>query len=177
MAENDLDLVRRGLLIENHFGWQDYNDLATKTTPLQLTLADTWYEITNDGLGPYSNKTHKIFDHKDIWKPATNSFDFSSLNVGDVVFLRLSAYIATSNANVNVAGKLRMAIGSAIEYDLPFYGGLIKNTGEHYITTTTVLYIGNTETRDCPAKVIGMADATGVSIVTDGWFITSLCRN
>jgi hypothetical protein len=31
-------------------GLEDYNDTAT--TPISMPLAGTWYNLTNDGLGP-----------------------------------------------------------------------------------------------------------------------------
>lgn len=175
MPENDIDLVNRGLLIENSFGWQDYNDLATKTTPITLT-ANTWTNLSNDGAGPYSQMSHKIFDHGNIWNTSTNSFNFSGLSIGDVILMRLSATITTYNSNINVGGKLRLAVGSAIEYDVPFFAGLIKSSGSHYITTTTMIYIGSTETRDYPGKVMALSDTSGTKVEVDGWFITSLCR-
>ena len=177
MAENDLDLVQRGLLIENSFGWQDYNDLATKTTPIEFTLADTWYEITNDSLGPYTNKEHKIFDHGNIWDTTTNSFNFSSLNVGDIVLLRLSAYITTSTSNTDVYGKIVMAVGSDAEWELPIFGQTIKHSGKKNFPITTFFGIDSEQMRNYPSKIMGSADATGVSLETDGWRVISLCRN
>ena len=173
--ENDIDLVNRGLLIENSFGWQDYNDLATKTTPITLT-ADTWTELPNDGAGPYTQTGHKIFDHGNIWDTAANSFNFTDLSVGDVLIIRLSATVTTYSSNINIGGKLKLATGSGIEYDVPFFFGLVKSAGSHYITTTTMIYIGNTETRDYPGKVLAFSDTSGTEVEVDGWIITSLCR-
>lgn len=176
MPENDLDLVRRGLLIENHFGWQDYNDLATKTTPITLTTADTWYPLTNDGLGPYTNKDHQVVYHNSIWDTSTNSFDFSSLKVGDAVFMRLSGYITTHTSNVEVRGKLQMAVGSSIEYSIPFDQSLIKKAGRHMLSPLVMVYIGNEETRTYPCVPMAQADVDGVEIEIDGWFVSSFCR-
>ena len=41
-------------------GVYDYNDLATTSTPIPLTLAGTWYDLTNDGAGAFTNKTYAL---------------------------------------------------------------------------------------------------------------------
>ena len=175
--ENHLQLVREGKTITHHFGWQDYNDLATKTTPITLINQNQWYELPNDGLGPYSNLSHKITDHGNIWDTSSNSFNFTSLKLGDVVMLRISAYVTTSSSNVAVFGKLGMAIGSGIDYDIPFYSDLIKHSGKRLLSVNTFFYIGNEETRQFPAKIFVSSDVSGAEVEVDGWFITSLCRS
>ena len=175
--ENNLSLVREGKTITHHFGWQDFNDLATKTTPLALTLADTWYDLPNDGLGPNTNLGHKIYDHGNIWNTSTDSFDFSSLKLGDLLLVRFSAYITTSSSNVGMGGKLRVAIGSDIEYDIPFFQGVIKHSGRHLLSVTSFVYMGNEETLNNPAKVAALSDATGTTVEVDGWAVATLARS
>lgn len=174
--ENHLDLVRTGLTIQHHFGWQDYNDLSTKTTPVTLANGGEWYKLTNDGLGEYTNKSHKIYDHGDIWNTSTNAFDFTSLKVGDVVQLRLSAYVTTHNSNIGLSGKLAMAIGSDLEYELNFFQGLVKTPGKHLMSVPYILHIGNEQTRAYPAEIHSMADASGVEIEVDGWAVYTQSR-
>lgn len=175
--ENHLQLVREGKTITHHFGWQDYNDLSTKTTPVILTSINQWYELPNDGLGVNTNLDHKIVDHGNIWDTTNNHLDLTSLRLGDVVHLRLSAYITTHSSNVAVSGKLGMAIGSGIDYDIPFYSGLVKHSGRHLLSVSTMFYVGNEETRDYPSKIYALSDTSGVEIEVDGWFITSQCRS
>lgn len=177
MPENDLDLVRRGLLIENHMGWQDYNDLATKTTPVTVSVADQWYDLPNNGLGPYTNKSENVLNRSDLWNTSTNTFDFSSLRVGDLVFIRLTGYITTHVSNVAVAGRLQMALGSPIAYTLSFDQSFIKKAGRHLLSPMIMLYIGNEETRAYPAKPQATSDVSGTEVEVDGWVITVFTRD
>ena len=138
--------------------------------------AGAWYTVPNDSLGPFTDTSHKVINHSNTWNPTTNSFDLSSLEIGDVLILRLSAYVTTASSNIAVFGKLRMAIASGINYDLPFYASNIKHAGKHLASATTMIYIGNAETRDYPAQIMASTDTGGVGIETDGWLIISLCR-
>lgn len=176
MSENDLDLVRRGLLIENHFGWQDWNDLATKTTPITLTQ-NVWGSLTNDGEGPYTNLSESVVYRGNIWDTSTNSFDFSDLRIGDLVMFRLTAYVTTHNSNVGVSGKLTAAQGSPSEYDVPFFNGIVKTAGRNLFSATTFLYIGNTDTMEYPCKVMAFSDAAGTEVEVEGWAVATFTRD
>lgn len=177
MSENDLDLVRRGLLTESRVGWQDYNDLGTKTTPVTLSVADTWYDLPNDGLGPYTKKDENVVYKGDLWDTSTGTFDFSDLHVGDLVFIRLTGYITTTVSNVAVAGRLMMAQGSGIDYPISFDQSFIKKAGRHLLSPMIMLYIGNEETRAFPAKPQAMSDTAGTTVEVDGWVITVFTRD
>lgn len=177
MPENDLDLVRTGLLIENHFGWEDYDDLSTSTTPFLMSDAGTWYDVPNDAAGPQTNNKHKVIRRKDTYNPDTGSFDFSSLKVGDMVFLRLSLYFENSTSNDEVQCRLSSAIGSGYDYTIPLGTTFLKNADKHHVGLTTLVYIGNEITRSYPTKLQVMSDTPNVNLFVDGWVVAVFTRD
>ena len=52
-------------------GWWDHNDLTTQTTPINLAVANTRYDLTNDAAGPATNLTYG-FTGINIWNNSTN---------------------------------------------------------------------------------------------------------
>jgi hypothetical protein len=174
--ENDLTFVRQGTFVEEMVGWQDYNDLATKTTPITLTTAGTWYELTNDGAGPYTQTVYRVLGKGDIWDASTNSFDFSELFMGGIQLLRTSLYVDPPSSNVEVEVRLRAAIGTPSEYSLPLQQRILKSNQPSHIGITTFFTIDNEETKDNPAKLEVMADADNCTVEVDGWKILTLDR-
>lgn len=175
--ENDLTYVRQGTTVENLVGWQDYNDLATQTTPLSMTLADTWYPLPNDGLGPFTDTSERVLRKPDIWNPQTNTFNFAGLEIGTVLFARFSYYITCPSSNTEVEDRMSMAQGSGIDYTLPISFDYFKKGNRRYHTAITAMFtIDNPETRDFPAQIEIMADVGGCEVEVEGWKITTFNR-
>lgn len=175
--ENDMLFIRQGTMVEEMVGWQDYNDLATKTTPITLTLANTWYNLTNDGLGQYTNKKYRVLGKPDIWRPETNSFYFGDLYEGGIQLLRTSFYLTAPSANTEVSVRLLMAIGSGIEYSIPIFERYLKKGSvKYHFSVPTFFTIDNPETRDYPARIQVSADVTNCLVEVDGWKMLTLDR-
>lgn len=177
MPENDLGLVREGLLIENHFGWEDYNDLTTKSAPLELPLPDVWYDVPNDAQGPHTNTNQKVLRRGDTYDPTSGFFDFGSLRVGDMVLMRISLYFSSFSSNVNVSCQLTLAVGSGEQYNLPLNPTYLKHSGKHHVGITTFVYIGNEGTRSNPAKLQVLSDTSGVELEVDGYALAVFTRD
>lgn len=177
MPENYINLVQNGLLIKNHFGWEDYNDLATTTAPLPLTIPDLWYDAPNDAQGPQTDSSHKVLRHLDLYDPLTGTFNFTDLNIGDLALLRTSLYFNNSTSNVGVYTRLLMGIGSGYQYDIPLDTSFLKKAGKHHIGFTTLIYMGNEITRNFPAKLQVMSDTANVDLEVDGWAIAVFTRD
>ena len=174
--ENDLELVRRGLLIESIFGWQDYADLATQTTPITLTNANQYYPLTNDGAGPYTDLKYKVYDHTDTWDVTNNQFDFSSLNIGDTVDIRVDVIIDPPVGNTDVDVKMTYALGSPTQYDLLIEHVYIKGQTTKNIVFNHTMYIGSDDVKNYPAKIYMKSDAAGTTVKVNGWFVRTICR-
>jgi hypothetical protein len=71
-------------------GWADYNDTATTGSPIAVTAVPA--VLTNDGLGVNTNTAYLPIGGNGItqlWNTSSNGFDFSDLNVGDMLEIRM----------------------------------------------------------------------------------------
>lgn len=156
-------------------GWYDYNDSATAGSPITLT-ADTWTTMTNDGAGGDTELSYALAGTTNLWNTGTNRFDFTTLDVGDVLIGRLDLSFITSSANTAASVRLVCAEGHANEYDIPLLSQQnFKSIGTHRVTIPVSMYIGNTPTKDNPCSVEALTDE-GSTVTVNGWFITVMKR-
>lgn len=155
-------------------GWWDYNDAATAVTPIELTVADTYYTLTNDGAGPLTNLAYSLAGLTNIWNTTTNRFDFSGLSLGDTLDIRLDVTITTAGANDNVSVNAQLAEGG-----IPY--GLIvlsekgyKTTGPHHEILPLHLYIGDANTQANGAFFEVKCDGTGATVVVNGCYVRAI---
>ena len=155
-------------------GWADYADTATAGTPINVTAVPA--VLTNNGLGVDTNTTYLPIGGNGItqlWDTSSNGFDFSDLNVGDMLDIRMdiSVVIASTNTVVNV--DLHIGSGGAI---VPFISDQnYKATGTFEVIRYMGLYIGSTDVRDTLAQLKISADKACTCIV-NGWYIKAIRR-
>lgn len=154
-------------------GWQDYNDLATATTPISLSGTPT--AITNDGLGAFTNKTYGVNGHGDIWDTAGQVFDWSSLKLGDTVDFRLDVLVTTGSPNVEVVTSVDMAIGTGGPYTLSLDRRNFKNAGTYEILRWSSIYMGDANTLSGGSRFTMSADGTA-DVQVLGWYVRTLVR-
>lgn len=157
-------------------GWWDYNDLATATTPINLTLASTDYPMTNDGAGPFTNLTYALDGAPNIWNTSTGVFDFSVLELGDTVGMRIDLEITTSGANHEVIVALELAQGGS-PYKILWDSFVAKSAGVYRTTTYNKIYMGDNNTLNNPAQIVVQSDSTGDSVKVNGWFVEAQKRS
>lgn len=157
-------------------GVYDYNDLDTQTTPINISAPATWFDITNDGLGPNTNTTYALPSAPDIWTGGvTNRFDFSSLDLGDTVDIRLDLVMTTSSNNQDVDVDIVLGAGPG-EYRLPFITEQnYKTAGPHQLLRFSSVYMGDVNTRDNPARFQIRSSNTGTLLV-NGWYCRVIKR-
>jgi len=152
-------------------GWWDYNDALTATAPIALTVADTYYPLTNDGNGPFTNTNYAYQPADPIWNTATNRFDFSALPLGATVDIRLDIEITTGGANDAISVNTFVAEGgSPYELILLSQKGF-KTAGTHHEILPLSMYIGDTNTQQHGAYFQVKCDGTGASVKVNGYFI------
>lgn len=157
-------------------GVWDYNDAATSTTPIALTLANTDYELTNDGAGTFTNTTYKLVDVGDIWNVSTNRFDWSGLSLGDTVDIRTDITWTSSGANQTLTLSLELGVGGN-PYTIRWINDhLEKNSGTHRFTLWNSIYMGDINTLNNPARWLAQSDSTGTTIEVAGWYIKALSK-
>lgn len=160
--------------VRQFYGVQDFQDTATAVSQIALTLANTWYDLTNNGLGVLSSQDQAIIGHGAIFNTLTGDFDFSDLVVGDMVFLRVDVQFTTVAPNTSVA--LRLAFGPAFAFTLPFHLTSHKSavSGEDgRIVRHFPFQIKSTDTLNNPAKLQAKADGVGCSVIVNGWQVES----
>ena len=150
------------------FGIYDYNDSTTSGTPISVS-ASAWTALTNDGAGAFTNKTYALNGITDIYDTSGNLFDFSDLELGDKIEIRLMGKITTSSANQTFKLRLKAAIGTGSEYEVPFPAPAeFKTAAEHDTPSTSFITILNTDTLKNGARFEVFTDASADYEVV-GW--------
>jgi len=155
-------------------GFLDYNDDATSTTPISVTGGAGFVDLTNDGLGPFTNKTYAPQGVTDIWDTSNNRFDFSDLKVGDQVIVRVDLTVTTSSANQVLQMALELGTGGS-PYDLNFLRNQYKSAGVKDIVVTVPFYIGDTNTLNNFGK-IKIQSPDNCDVQVNGWYCNVLLR-
>ncbi|MDB4352021.1 hypothetical protein OAA60_01145 [Porticoccaceae bacterium] len=157
-------------------GIYDYQDLATATTPISLTTAGTWYTLTNDGLGPNTNTTYALSSVADVWDSSIDSFDFSGLDLGDSVDIRMSIDVISGTNNQDFDVSLFVNDGGGGQYTLPFISQQsFKTPGTKSLIRFNSIYIGDDNTRNNPARFKIKSSAAG-SVIVIGWYCRVIKR-
>ncbi len=129
-------------------GFIDYNDSSTVATPITLTT-DTWTNITNDGLGSFTNKVYSPAGVTDLMNNL-GELDFSELPLGSAVLIRNDFSIIPSINNTIVDARYLLGAGAS-EYALSSTVSTMSHgSGVSYQFALQVnyLYMGDTNTRD-----------------------------
>ena len=156
-------------------GIYDYNDVATTTTPISVPGTSANVYLTNDGAGAFTNKTYALDTAPDVWDAVANEFDFTDLQLGDTVDIRLDVDVTTSVANQNLAIDLELAIGGTA-YALTILDQLYKTAEAHSVVLPISIYMGDTNTLNNAAKFRIRSDASA-SVVVNGWYARVLTRS
>ncbi len=110
-------------------GFFHYADLATQTTPLSF-VANTERLLTNDTLGLQTNLQNPPYGVTSVF--SANKFNFSQLDIGDTLELRVDLKLTTTSVNQKYKVFLRVAGGTASAYDLPIFSGQVKTVLTDY---------------------------------------------
>lgn len=154
-----------------YFGSYLYEDTTTTGTPIAFTLANTQYELTNDGAGA-SSITFPTLGVADIWDVATNRFDFSGMALGDGFELRLTGQFVTSGANHALSLWIEFGIGGT-PFQIPLLTqSNFKNAATHTISTHKGFFMGSTNVLNNPARILGSSDNTGDTFIIDEFYIS-----
>ena len=152
------------------FGVYNYDDLDTKTTPISIAAADTWYALTNDDAGP-SAFTYPTNGVADVWDTVTQAFDFSGFENGDFFSIRVDVEITSTTANQDFDLSLFLADDTGTPIEIPFIvKQSFKAAGSRKILRYNGVAIGSDLTRLNEARFKIRSSATG-SVVVNGWLV------
>ncbi len=156
-------------------GWADYSDVATSGSPIAVTAVPA--VLTNDGLGVDTKTAYLPISGNGItqlWDTSSNGFDFSDLNVGDMVDIRMDISVVIAHTNTVVDINLLMGSGGSVV--VPFISDQnYKATGTYEVIRYMGIYIGSTDVRDTLAQLKIEADKNCTCIV-NGWYIKATRR-
>jgi hypothetical protein len=156
-------------------GWADYNDTATTGSPIAVTAVPA--VLTNNGLGVDTNTKYLPISGNGItqlWNTSSNGFDFSDLNVGDMLDIRMDISVVIASTNTVVDVNLLMGTGGSVV--VPFISDQnYKATGTFEVIRYMGIYIGSTDVRDTLAQLKIEADKNCTCIV-HGWYIKAIRR-
>ena len=159
-------------------GFEDYNDATTTGAPISLAVANTWYDMTNDGAGVFTNTTYRLPGYGAIWNTVTNQFEFNTagLVVGDTVDIRFDFTVTTSASNDTIKFGMDLGHADPSEYRLELVSRTFKGAGTYQVVFNAHIYMGDVLTLNNPAKVVVLSDTTGDSVVVNGWYVRVIPR-
>lgn len=150
------------------FGIYDYRDSTTLTTPISLTGGSTAI-ITNDGLGSNNYILEADLGPSNIWDTTNNRFDFTSLNIGDMIDIRLDLEVTTTSNNQTFSIDLEMGQGGTI-YTIPFVVNQEhKTAGAVAVNRYNGIYLRNANLIDNPAQ-FKISSASNLTLEVHGWY-------
>ena len=156
-------------------GWADYADVATTGTPIAVSAVPA--VLTNDGLGVDTKTAYLPIGGNGItqlWDTSSNGFDFSDLNVGDMVDIRMDISVIIASTNTVVDVNLVMGSGGSVV--VPFISDQnYKATGTFEVIRYMGVYIGSEDVRDTLAQLKIEADKACTCKV-HGWYIKAIRR-
>lgn len=156
-------------------GWMDYNDAATASTPIVVS-SDTWTIITNDGLGPFTNKAYGPTGVADLLDVSTGAIDASELSLGDTLLVRLDYTITPGTNNQIARVRYRLGTGGSeytLEKTLP---RLDTGSGQPYRTALSLdmIYMGDVNTMANPIFI--EVNTSGNSTVTNAGVVIQVLK-
>ncbi|PHS22144.1 MAG: hypothetical protein COA84_13260 [Robiginitomaculum sp.] len=173
IISNDVDIVS----LHERFGWIIVADTGGD---INLTVADTFYKLTNNGAGAQTDLTHGVATHKSIWNTSTSQLEFDDLAIGDRVQFRLNFSVVASNPNVELMTKVNFGIG-AITPSVPLFSLIVdhmsyKAAGLKQFNVEFSAVIQNASMRDFPGEITVSSDATNDTVNVEGFVITTFIR-
>lgn len=158
-------------------GYFDYNDLATASSALVVTVAGSPVALTNDAAGPQTIRDFRptTANITDVWDEVGGVFDWSQLELGCMVDIRLAIDVITASPNTEVNVELHLGTGGNA-YTIPFITDTdLKAADTHPLNRYNALHIADANTRDNGGvfKITTDKDCT-VHII--GWYCKVLVR-
>ncbi|MEE9351533.1 MAG: hypothetical protein V3U78_04680 [Thiotrichaceae bacterium] len=137
----------------------EYADLATATTPISVPAGLVFTDLTNDGVGPTTEKSFKVTGLSELWDVSTQQFIFTDMVLGDQLGMQINFEMTTSANNQLLKLRLLAGIGG-ITYTQPWIEASFKTSGTHEVTINRLFYMRDTNTLDNGARIQIASDAT-----------------
>tara|TARA_R110000796_G_scaffold230449_1_gene348098 strand:- start:672 stop:1565 length:894 start_codon:yes stop_codon:yes gene_type:complete len=137
----------------NHFGFADYNDTSTATTPLTI-VGETWTTLPNNGAGSFSQERLPLLLSNTLLG-AGGSLDVSEMALGSDLLIRPDFTVTPSANNSALSFRFQLGAGAGAYTLEQQLGRLDLGAGIPYRFSLQALYVylGDTNTRDNPISL------------------------
>ena len=150
------------------FGIFDYRDTLTATNPIALTGGSPAVLTNNSSTGTF--KILPDTEVTDLWISAIDKFDFSDLNIGDMVEIRLDCEVTTTVTNQDYSIDLEMA-QTTTPYNIPFiHSENVKTVGTHDVVRWLGFYMRDLNTINGQGQFI-ITSASNLTVKVHGWYM------
>ena len=99
---------------QTNSGWGNYED---NQASLINVPADTWTQLTSNGLGAATITTYLPLNVTQLWDTSTNELDLSEVAVGAQAGIRGDFFVYPTQNNTNIDLRLRF-VGTGFDFDL-----------------------------------------------------------
>lgn len=154
-------------------GFFDYNDAATAGSPIVVPGTGAFVKLTNDTLGAFTNRDFPPTGVTDVWDDIAQEFNWSQLQNGDTVDIRIDLELTTTSANQQINIGLELGGGA---YTLPFGQAIIKTADTGDYLRYSGIYIGDDTTR-LGGGFFKIASDSTLNVVVRGWYVRILPGN
>ena len=154
-------------LYQKKYGFLDYNDATTSTTPISVTGNGNYVYLTNDGAGAFTNKTYAPTNVTDTWDASNDRFDFGQLTLGTEMRYRIDLEYTTTTANQVVDLAIELGIGGNV-YTLHIDSAYYKTSGVKPVVKYNSIYMGDANTINNYAKFKVKSDSN-LTVKVNGW--------
>lgn len=131
-------------------GWGSY--FNGDQTPINIP-AGVETKLTLTTTGGDEREEYLPLGVSGLWNSTTSQFDFSSLEVGDMVDIRIDGSLTNSGFNESFALNLHVGIGSPGEFVLPFASGNRLFAGTAVVSRYNGIFIGSDNAKNFPAEL------------------------
>ncbi len=155
----------------NDDGWEYVSDKGLESSPITLS-ADTWTQVTNDGLSGSTTRTNLPEGCTGIYNGSTNRIDLSELTNKHHVIFRFGVKVNPTVDNTTLKLRLLWTTSSGGTYEVDIPGALLNDGAgiEYEEEFTLPFFVGNNSTR--LGYGIVQAKADGDCSITDSAFLT-----
>lgn len=131
-------------------GWGSY--FNGDQTPINIP-ANTETKLTLTTVGGGENEQYLPLGVSGLWDSVNSQFDFSSLEVGDMVDVRVDGSLTNSGFNESFVLNMEIGIGSPGQFTLPFASGNRLFAGTATVSRYNGIFIGSDNVKNFPSEL------------------------
>lgn len=135
------------------------------TTPINIP-AGVETKLTLTTQGGSEDESNMPVGVSGLWNSTTSQFDFSTLEVGDMVDIRVDGSLTNTGINESFILNLVAGIGTPGEFTVPFASGNRFIPGTSNVSRFNGIFIGSENTRTAPAefRIVSSSASSGFLI-------------